>query len=149
MGITKTRRILATVAVFSLALGAGGVADAGKVKRVKTKLVNTKIGPDGASGKVKSKKKACMKGRKVTLRGPEPFNPDARRGAAVAGGKVNIGSTRTNNKGRWNSAWGPAPIIPSGVYLIAGEYEVKVQGKKVKAQGKRFFCRPAHFATKA
>jgi len=144
VGITRKRRILAMVAVFSLALGAGAIADAGSVKRVKTKLVKTKIGPEGASGKVKSKKKACMKGRKVTLRGPEPFNPDARRGAAVAGGKVKIGSSRTGRRG----LWGYAPTV-SGVYLIAGEYEVKVQGKKVKAQGKRFFCRPARFVTRA
>ena len=144
MGLTRTRRFLTMVAISALALGAVGVAEAGKAKRVKTKLVNTKIGPDGASGKVKSKKKACMKGRKVTLRGPMPFDPGAGRGAAVAGGKVNIGSFRTNRRGYW----GYRPTLP-GVYLIAGEYEVKVQGKKVKAQGKRFFCRPASFVTKA
>jgi hypothetical protein len=144
MGITRTHKILTMVAISALALGAVGVAEAGKVKRVKTKLAQTKIDPDGASGKVKSKKKACMKGRKVTLRGPEPFDPGAERGAVVAGGKVNIGSFRTNRRGYWAQA----PLTP-GVYLIAGEYEVKVQGKKVKAQGKRFFCRPARLVTKA
>ena len=68
--IKRTRGALAMVAVFALALGAVGIADAGKGKRVKTKLVNTEIGPDGASGKVKSKQKACMKGRKVIVKGP-------------------------------------------------------------------------------
>ena len=144
MGLTRTRRFLTMVAISALALGAVGVAEAGKVKRVKTKLVNTKIGPDGASGKVKSKKKACMKGRKVTLRGPKPFDPGAGRGAAVAGGKMKfIEFDRTNAGGHYRF------FPPPGGSFNAGGYEVTVQGKKVKAQGKRFFCRPASFVTKA
>ena len=141
MGFTRTRRILTMVAISALGLGAVGVAEAGKVKRVKTKLAKTKIGPDGASGKVKSKNKACVKGRKVTLRGPKPFNPGAGRGAAVAGGKVKIGIELTNARGRWT--FSPS----SDISLIAGVYEVSVPGKRVGA--KRLLCLPRRFVAKA
>jgi len=129
------------VAVFALALGAVGIADAGKGKRVKTKLAKTEIGPDGAKGKVKSRNKACVKGRKVTLRGPKPFDPGVGRGAAVAGGKVRIGIDRTNARCRWNIS------PPVDGFFNAGVYEVSVSGKRVGA--KRLFCPPQRFRVKA
>jgi hypothetical protein len=110
------------VAVSALALGAVGVADAGKGKRVKTKLVKTEIGPDGASGKVKSKQKACVKKRKVIVKGPEPFAP--RVGAAGRVTMVKIGTDKTDRKGFW--------IVPAstGGFFNAGEYKIQVKKRK-------------------
>ena len=126
--IKRTRGALAMVAVFALALGAVGIADAGKGKRVKTKLVNTEIGPDGASGKVKSKQKACMKGRKVIVKGPAPFAlPSGAPGSATM---VKIGTDKTNRKGRWNVS------APTGGSFNAGKYKIQVKKRKVKS-GKR------------
>jgi hypothetical protein len=126
--IERARGALVMIAVFALALGAVGIADAGKGKRVKTKLVNTKIGPDGASGKIKSKQKACVKGRKVIVKGPEPFAPNA--GAFGSATMVRIGTDKTNGKGRFSV---PAP---TGGSLNAGQYKIHVKKRKVKS-GKR------------
>ncbi len=125
----RTRGALAIVMVFALAVGAVGIADAGKNKRVKTKLVNTKIVPDGASGKVKSKQKACVKGRKVVVKGPEPFAPNA--GAAGSATMVKIGTDKTNRKGLWSV---PAP---TGGSLNAGQYKIQVKERKVRRSRKR------------
>lgn len=117
------------LAVFAFAFGAVGVADAGKgkVKRVKTKLVKVEIGPDGASGKVKSKKKACVKGRKVRLKGPKPFDPSAGRGTVrvvLPVESVKIVAVRTSAKGRWRA------LPPSDGFFVAGVYKVIVFGKR-------------------
>lgn len=140
MGI---RRALTMVAVSAFALGAVGVAEAGKGKRVKTRLAKTEIGPDGASGVVKSKNRACMKGRSVTLRGPKPFNPRAVRGVNASGEMVKIGTFRTSRNGRWR-------FSPSrDGFFIAGVYEIRVPSRRVTVQGKRFFCLAARLTTKA
>jgi hypothetical protein len=117
------------IAVSALALGAVGVAEAGKGKKVKTKLVKTEIGPEGASGKVKAKQKACVKGRKVILKGPEPFDPAAGAGAAgiMTDMKVKIGTDKANGKGRWDI---PAP---DGGSFNAGEYKVQVKKSNVRS----------------
>ena len=124
----RVRGSLVTSAVFALAIGAVGVADAGNNKRVKTKLVKTEIGPEGASGKVKSKQKACVKGRKVIVKGPAPFAPTS--GAAGSATMVKIGTDKTNRKGRWNVS------APTGGSLNAGKYKSQVKKRKVKS-GKR------------
>ena len=135
------------VAVAALAFGAVGVAEAGsgKVKRVKTKLVKVEIGPDGASGKVKSKKKACVKGRKVRLKGPKPFDPRAGRGTVrvVPVETVKIATVRTNAKGRWKIS------PPDDGFFIAGVYRVITFGARVYLEGRDLRCAVAARVFKA
>jgi hypothetical protein len=105
---------LAGLLALGLLLGGIGVSEAGK-KKAKTK-VTLKGGPEGAKGKVKSKQRRCIKKRKVVLKGPAPFDPNAR----ASGGMVKIGKTKTNKRGRWSI---PAP---KGGFFTAGDYTVVV-----------------------
>lgn len=108
---------IAAVLALGMLLGGIGVSEAGKKRTAKTK-VTLKGGPEGAKGKVKSKQRRCIRKRKVVLKGPEPFDPEARTSADKL---VKIGKTKTNKRGRYSI---PAP---KGGSLNAGAYKVVVK----------------------
>jgi hypothetical protein len=122
------------VAVLVTGLGVVGTVGAGGTSKVKTKMAKLEIGPDGASGQVKAKNSACVKKRTVKLKGPEPFDPNARRRGLEAGA-VLIGKDKTDRKGRW------AIDPPKGGAFTAGDYLVIVTSVRLSFVDNHLLCK--------
>jgi len=112
------KRIVAVLlsAMLALAVLGPGVATAGKSFKTKVTIARS---PD-FHGKVKSKKKACIKKRKVTLQVKTTYQTTFHT----------IGSTKSKNNGKWKR---------SANAISGASYRVKVK-KKTKSN---FVCRKA------
>lgn len=118
------------VAATAVALGmpAGHAAPAApKTQKVKTTVSLTKVNPNNIdavkfTGRVKSKKPVCRKGRTVKLRQLDQ--------------KLNAGKAKTNKKGVWK-------ITFNGNRIDPGKFRMTVTKKVVKKGGKRIVCQAA------
>lgn len=125
MGQKHRSRVKPAVAGLAALVAAGGASEALAGGGIKTTVKLKSVEPDGAAGKVDSKKAKCKRGRKVTL-----FFDLSKSGVTDPNAKdPKIGTDKTNRKGKFEIE---QP-------LSAGTYYAKVAAKKV---GKRK-CRPA------
>src|SRR4051812_27915102 len=109
-------RIAAIVLIAALVVAAiGGGFAAASTKKFPTKVtINFSGSPYGDSffGKVKSQKKKCKKGRKVTVFRQKP------------GTDAKFGSDKSNNKGKYN--------VDPGKNAASGNYYSKAKKKVIK-----------------
>jgi hypothetical protein len=121
--------VFALVAVLAVSMVGGGFAGAATVKKFPTSVtINFVAGDayhaDKFKGKVKSRKKACRRHRKVTVLRKKP-GPDAK-----------YGSDFTNRKGKYVVTRGDA------THARAGKYYAKAKKKvKVKSNGTKIVCK--------
>ncbi len=110
-----TKRIVALLLSALLALSLLGPSYApGAVPKFKTKITIFQGDASNFHGKVRSKKAACRKHRKVKLQRDDPYTP---------AGFSTIGSTRSNRKGKWKVLTTP---------ISGDKYRARVLKKKLK-----------------
>ncbi|MGB6425458.1 MAG: hypothetical protein WBF18_09295 [Solirubrobacterales bacterium] len=123
-------KVKPAVAGLAALIAAGGASEALAGGGIKTTAKLESVKPEGAKGKVSSKKSKCVRGRKVTL-----FFDLSKSGVTDPNAKdPKIGTDKTNKKGKFEIE---QP-------LSAGTYYVKVAAKKA---GKRK-CRAAKSKSK-
>jgi hypothetical protein len=131
---TSMRRVAAlavTVACAAVLLAA--TTAAASLTRVKTTVAITSTGATKFTGKVTSPKRACEKGRKVTLyrqMGARPL------GANVSGypGYEPQGNDMTDADGNWE--------IVASEFFVEGTFRAAVAPKKITAGGHSWLCSP-------
>ncbi|HEX2392995.1 MAG TPA: hypothetical protein VHI77_08755 [Solirubrobacterales bacterium] len=134
-GVVPGRAILAPVA-FAVAsavvcLGAlAGAAAASKATPVKTTVKIASTSPTLFTGKVTSKK-ACEKGRKVTLYRQET----ARAGSSGYSGYERQGTAKTDAHGNWE--------IEASEAFLEGTYRAAVAPMKISSGGTSLMCSSA------
>ena len=133
---TFDRRALALLAIAAaaavLCLGAlTGTAGASKAASVKTTVRITTANSERFAGRVTSAKKACMKGRRVTL-----YVNSASAGQRSYGrypGYEAVGTATTKANGNWLVRSRAEPFL-------AGLYRASVAAKTVTSGGETFHC---------
>lgn len=116
--MAEKRKPLLKPAAAGLAalVAAGGASEAIAGRNVKTTVKLKSVEPDGAKGKVRSKKAKCKRGRKVKLF----YDLSKSGGRATTARDPKIGTDKTNRRGKFEIE---QP-------LSAGAYYVKVAAKK-------------------
>jgi hypothetical protein len=120
------------VACAVICLGAvGGAAGAAKATPVKTTVKISSTSPTKFTGKVTAKK-ACEKGRKVTL-----YRQQSGRAASSSGypGYEAEGTAKTDANGNWE--------IEASEAFLEGTYRPSVAPMKVSGGGVSLLCSPA------
>ena len=124
-GLEMTKRVVALFLAVTLAVAVVSAGVAVGAKSFKTKVTIVQGDSSNFHGKVKSKKAACKKKRKVKLQeqGVYPNPPSSFH---------TIGKTKSNKRGKWKVATAP----------VSGDhYRAKVAKKKLpNNKGK---CKPA------
>jgi hypothetical protein len=114
----KTRGLRTAIAALVIGALALGAVPAQADKAVKTKVKIARLTADGGSGKVKSKVKKCVKGRRVTLKFVGEY------------GDVVVGKDKTNSAGAWAV---DKPLTRHGIYFAT--VKEKQAGKTTCAGG--------------
>jgi hypothetical protein len=110
MRVQPCRKIRALCLTVVIALGLFAAAPAGAARqRVATTNTLVRIGPDGAQGKLSSKRKACRRDRSVTLYRQISGPPYPTSGP--------VSTTRTSGDGSWTI---PGPL-PQGLYFAVAK----------------------------
>jgi hypothetical protein len=125
--------LAAAVAVAALCFGAlAGTAGASKAKSVKSGVTIDNGNSERFSGRVTSAKKACMKGRRVTLYVNSATSGQRALGRYFSGYEV-VGTATTKANGHW--------VIRSRAEpFLAGLYRAYVAAKTVTSGGETFRC---------
>lgn len=128
--LSRGRTAIAAIAGLALLnplLFAGSAEAAKPPKKVASKVTFTGLDASNVdhvkiSGKVKSSKKACRKGRTVKLRQVDQG--------------LSAGKDKTNTKGKWT-------VVFDGNKIDPGKFKATVTKKTIHQHGKRIICKSA------
>lgn len=119
--------VLAALAAISVLVVGLGTAGAHKVA-FPTRVVIDSGGPDGAEGRVVSKREGCLGGREVSLYFRDP----------ASGKLMLVGTAVTDGDGNWEI----------DAELFAGQYVAKVTADQTMVHGKPHRCNRGRSGTK-
>jgi hypothetical protein len=97
---------------------------------VKTSVTIVNANGERFTGRVTSPKKACVKGRKITLY--VYIATSGRRNLAGYGGYEAVGKATTNASGNWE--------VEASEVFLEGDYRASVASKRVSSGGDTFLC---------
>jgi hypothetical protein len=124
----KRRSAVVAVGMVLIGVIAAGVVSAA-ASPVKTSVSILNGNGERFTGRVTSPKKACIKGRKVTL---YMETGSARRNYGGYAGYEAVGKATTKSNGNWE--------IEASQAFLEGNYRASVAAKRVTAGGETFLC---------